>query len=647
MTLAQLTKSLLGILYLDDSDFTANGAMERTGAGAYTTILNKRDATVAPTVHEDSGDGYAIGSRWVDVTAKREYICLDATVSAAVWKETTGDPSHPASEIINTPAGGIAATDVQAAIDELDTEKIAKATLTTAGDLLYQTTAPAALPIGTATQVLTVNAGATAPEWAAPSAHDQNASTIIIPNGIGTPARDDVQDFLNICQSEGRLTGGAITAHAGPNGTADIAEMEGLIKAGSSIDSPLVYFKKAATASISLTDLSVNYIIVTYSAPGGVPTLTYSSTVTRPAANTYGVFVVGRCWRSGNTVEVLTTGQNVYDMYGRAQDRMFTKYGAMDRASGGVVSAHATPLRLSASAGVWFFGNTRIDTDAADTFEVWYRTGGGAWTSSSSLTLFSDVFDGGTSKVYETYQNGTSLAALGVSKYGVYWVYVCPEGEIYVVLGTASYNTIGAAQAATVPASLPPYCVDWSRLVGRVIIQKTAAAFYSVESAFSTSFALSSAVDHMSLSNLTTAGAHPATSISNTAAGDIVATTVQAAIDELDTKKISTYLPFVAVDGTLATGANADVVASKLVYNKTCSDSDGNDVIDLHDGTVIGQIVTIYLGTKSGSDNAVITPVTKLGYSTITLDAANELATLQWQGATVGWAILYTSGTVA
>jgi len=106
-------------------------------------------------------------------------------------------------------------------------------------------------------------------------------------------------------------------------------------------------------------------------------------------------------------------------------------------------------------------------------------------------------------------------------------------------------------------------------------------------------------------------------------------------------------LPFVAVDGTLATGANADVVASKLVYNKTCSDSDGDDVIDLHDGTVIGQIVTIYLGTKSGSDNAVITPVTKLGYSTITLDAANELATLQWQGATVGWAILYTSGGVA
>jgi hypothetical protein len=106
-------------------------------------------------------------------------------------------------------------------------------------------------------------------------------------------------------------------------------------------------------------------------------------------------------------------------------------------------------------------------------------------------------------------------------------------------------------------------------------------------------------------------------------------------------------LPVVAVDGTLATGANADFEPSKLVYNKTCADSDGDDVIDLHDGTIIGQVLTVYLGTKSGSDNAVITPVTALSYNTITLDTATKLATLQWQGAAVGWAILYTNGTVA
>jgi hypothetical protein len=50
---------------------------------------NKLDATVAPTINEDSGDGYSINSVWIDTTADKVYICLDSTVGAAVWKEIT------------------------------------------------------------------------------------------------------------------------------------------------------------------------------------------------------------------------------------------------------------------------------------------------------------------------------------------------------------------------------------------------------------------------------------------------------------------------------------------------------------------------------------------------------------------------------
>lgn len=53
---------------------------------------------------------------------------------------------------------------------DLANAAIAKSTLTTAGDTLYRNaTVPARLGIGTAGQVLTVNSGATAPEWATPS----------------------------------------------------------------------------------------------------------------------------------------------------------------------------------------------------------------------------------------------------------------------------------------------------------------------------------------------------------------------------------------------------------------------------------------------------------------------------------------------
>jgi hypothetical protein len=43
-------------------------------------------ATTAPGVGNDSSQGYAVGSIWVDVTADISYFCLDSTVGAAVWK---------------------------------------------------------------------------------------------------------------------------------------------------------------------------------------------------------------------------------------------------------------------------------------------------------------------------------------------------------------------------------------------------------------------------------------------------------------------------------------------------------------------------------------------------------------------------------
>ena len=45
--------------------------------------------TTAPTVDDDSGEGYAVGDRWLDETNDKEYVALDVTVGAAVWTETT------------------------------------------------------------------------------------------------------------------------------------------------------------------------------------------------------------------------------------------------------------------------------------------------------------------------------------------------------------------------------------------------------------------------------------------------------------------------------------------------------------------------------------------------------------------------------
>ena len=73
-----------------DSDFSAaEGFMRKTGAGAYEVIKSNLAATTAPGATDDSAAGYAVGSRWIDVTADKAYVCLDATATAAVWTETT------------------------------------------------------------------------------------------------------------------------------------------------------------------------------------------------------------------------------------------------------------------------------------------------------------------------------------------------------------------------------------------------------------------------------------------------------------------------------------------------------------------------------------------------------------------------------
>lgn len=53
------------------------------GSGNYK--LNKYDATVAPGVGDDTADGYAVGSIWIDITGDKAYICLDNSSGAAVW----------------------------------------------------------------------------------------------------------------------------------------------------------------------------------------------------------------------------------------------------------------------------------------------------------------------------------------------------------------------------------------------------------------------------------------------------------------------------------------------------------------------------------------------------------------------------------
>jgi hypothetical protein len=46
---------------------------------------NNIGASSAPTANDDSGDGYDVGSLWVDTANDLVYFCVDATATAAIW----------------------------------------------------------------------------------------------------------------------------------------------------------------------------------------------------------------------------------------------------------------------------------------------------------------------------------------------------------------------------------------------------------------------------------------------------------------------------------------------------------------------------------------------------------------------------------
>ena len=68
------------------------------GLGNVENLQVNLTAVINPVITDDSGSGYAVGSRWFNVSTDEEYVCLDASVGAAVWLSTTvGSVTGPGS----------------------------------------------------------------------------------------------------------------------------------------------------------------------------------------------------------------------------------------------------------------------------------------------------------------------------------------------------------------------------------------------------------------------------------------------------------------------------------------------------------------------------------------------------------------------
>jgi hypothetical protein len=330
--------------------------------------------------------------------------------------------------------------------------------------------------------------------WSSTIPYHTQGATTITENQLtynGTPVYDDAKDIWDVTGSAGRITGGTLSGTA--TGGVAWTIVQGVMKVSDSEQGINNFFVVPAGSlqSASLTDNSINYIYVDYNT--GAPTVI--ATADRTTIKNTNQFTLGRAYKTGTTVNVITSGICLTNFKRRNHEFAVSVFGYV-RGTGGDVTQAGTTF-LTSSDGVFYIGSnsnttTGINTSGAGTFKEWYRNGGGGWNTRSNRKVIDNIH-------YD--DNTGTLATLGSGRYGVHWVFMDYTGAIHVKFGIGNY-TLAQAQVSTLPSSIPDFLNKFAILAAKIIIAKNAVTFVSCQSAYETMFPAASVNAHNDLTGM-------------------------------------------------------------------------------------------------------------------------------------------------
>ena len=319
---------------------------------------------------------------------------------------------------------------------------------------------------------------------------DQLASEIPI-NSEGTPDIDNLEELLFNTGSVGifHSTDGIITDEGATK--FQVSAGAGLLRLTGTTSSPLISMEWNQTDILysSLVSGTTYYIYIENIA--GTPTVQYTS---NPVIIDHVKDIdLGFIWFNDENL-IFNAPIALYNLPDRQHEAMAASLG-YNHVSGAAISESAN-LKLALTASSWYYGYVplplgAIDTNVSDTFTYFHRNGG-IWTEVPGQTSI-DVIN------YNDTSSG--LSALTVNRYGAHWVFLNSNGGLYVVYGTEDY-TVVQIDSATVPNTLPPQFDKFCKIVGKVIVQKNGASFYSIESPFVETFTAGTPTVHNNLSGL-------------------------------------------------------------------------------------------------------------------------------------------------
>ena len=524
-------------------------------------------------------------STWVTTSPGAAASTLDGLTDTTITTITEDDflvyDSTSSTWLNESPTDVLVKLNVEAGADVTDVTNV-----TSAGALMdSELTDIAAVKTLADASIASTDTGTSTTEFVTPASLEGSARSVKL-DGIETAATADqsasevlgavisgstystVQHFQDVFHSAGITSGGGITDDG--DGTITVAAGTGLIRATNSDVAQLLFFDWAseAGAGVALTDNDMNYVYVEYNS--GTPQVI--ATITARTEHHTNVFLAS-IYREGTTLHITQDSKKVVvDHAGQMIDRLNDTM-PFARVSGGVISEVGT-RNLAITAGDWWEGLTEfttaaIDTSASDTFRYFYGDGAGGFTEVGSQTAIDNTqYDGGAG----------SLATLTNNKYGVHWVYQAHDDDVYVIYGDVN-GTLTEAEDASEPSHPPHFDEGHAKLLGRIIIQKSASTFASIQSAFNNTFSLHQPTDHAGLINLS-ADDHTQYALADGSRAFTGAITTSSTFDGRDVATDGTKLDAIEasadvtdVTNVTAAGALMDSELTDIAAVKTASDA--------------------------------------------------------------------------
>ena len=381
ISISQATTSTNG--YLSSTDWnTFNGKqpagtyVTSVGATSPVTSTGGTTPTIAMPAATTSVSGYLTSTDWNTFNNKGSGTVTSVALTAPSIFSVAGSPITSSGTIALTYSGtalpiangGTGQTTASAAFNALSP-------LTTAGDTLYGGTSGAGtrLAIGTAGQVLTVNAGATAPQWSTFTAGTVTSVSVTSANGFaGTVANATTTPAITLTTS--------ITGVLKGNGTAISAATSGTdYSAGTSALTTGILKSTTTTGALSIA-VAADFPTLNQNTTGSAATLTTarsiygssfngSADIAGPITGTYGGTGVN------NGSNTITIAGNTSFSGAFTQNFTATANTAVTLPAGATASSNNL---LSSATAVGIVTGTPSSSN--------YLRGDGTWSSVSATT---------------------------------------------------------------------------------------------------------------------------------------------------------------------------------------------------------------------------------------------------------------------